>query len=83
GVSRRLATFIVDVDDTDVNADEPIWYDGELVGFVTSGGYAHWAKKSVAIGFVPSRLIAEGAAFHIEILGEKRPAKLITKPLLL
>jgi len=82
GASRRLTTFVVDVDDTDVNADEPIWQDGKLVGFVTSGGYAHWAKRSVAIGFVPPELIINDAEFQIEILGEKRLAKIITQPLL-
>jgi dimethylglycine dehydrogenase len=78
---RKLCTFVVDALDTDVWADEPIWKDGEVVGFVTSGGYAHYAEKSVALGFAPTGMIAEGAAFEIEILGEMRPATLITEPL--
>jgi dimethylglycine dehydrogenase len=79
--SRRLCTFVVDALDADVWADEPIWKDGEVVGFVTSGGYAHHAEKSVALGFVPPDMIAEGAEFEIEILGEMRPATLVTEPL--
>jgi len=79
---RRLCTFVVDAADADVVADEPIWKDGEVVGFVTSGGYAHFVEKSVALGFVPVDMIAEGAEFEIEILGEMRPAALITQPLL-
>ncbi|MDP6565350.1 MAG: FAD-dependent oxidoreductase [Alphaproteobacteria bacterium] len=79
--TRRLVTLVVDAGDADVWADEPIWKDGQVVGFVTSGGYAHFAGKSVAIGFVPVEMIAEGAAFEIEILGEMRPATLITAPL--
>ncbi|MBT3781964.1 MAG: hypothetical protein HOF91_18240, partial [Rhodospirillaceae bacterium] len=67
--------------DADVWADEPIWNEGTVVGMVTSGGYAHFAEKSVAIGFVPTEMIAPGAAFEIEILGEMRPATLITEPL--
>jgi dimethylglycine dehydrogenase len=78
---RRLCTFVVDASDADVWADEPIWRDGEVVGFVTSGGYAHFAEASVALGFVPTSLIEEGARFEIEILGEMRPATLITRPL--
>jgi dimethylglycine dehydrogenase len=78
---RRLCTFVVDALDADVWADEPIWKDGSVVGFVTSGGYAHYAEKSVAIGFLPQEMIAEGAAFEIEILGELRPATVITEPL--
>ncbi len=78
---RHLATFVVDADDADVCGDEPIWKDGAVVGFVTSGGYAHFVEKSVAIGFVPSPMIAEGAAFEIEILGQLRAARLVTQPL--
>ncbi len=78
---RHLATLVVDADDADVWGDEPIWKDGEVVGFVTSGGYAHFAGKSVAIGFVPVALIEDGATFEIEILGQMRPARLISEPL--
>jgi len=78
---RRLVTFIVDALDADVVADEPIWKDGQVVGYVTSGGYAHFSEKSVAFGFVPIEMIAEGATFEIEILGEMRPANLYSEPL--
>lgn len=78
---RQLTTLVVEAADADVVADEPIWKDGEVVGFVTSGGYAHFVEKSVALGFVPRALIAEGADFEIEILGERRPAKIVTRPL--
>jgi dimethylglycine dehydrogenase len=78
---RRLVTFIVDALDADVVSDEPIWKDGQVVGYVTSGGYAHFVEKSVAFGFVPIDMIAEGANFEIEILGEMRPARLYSEPL--
>ena len=78
---RRLCSFIVDAADADVWAYEPIWKGGAVVGFVTSGGYAHFAKKSVALGLVPTDMIAEGAEFEIEILGELRKATLFTEPL--
>ncbi len=79
--ARKLVTFVVDALDADVVADEPIFKDDDVVGFVTSGGYAHYSKRSVALGFVPTDMIAEGEEFEIEILGEKRPAKIITEPL--
>lgn len=82
GPKRRLCTFVVDALDADVWADEPIWKDQKVVGFVTSGGYAHYVGKSVALGFVPTEMIEDGAEFEIEILGEMRPAILITEPLL-
>ena len=79
---RRLCTFVVDAHDADVWADEPIFAGGEVVGFVTSGGYAHWSEKSVALGFVPVEMIGEGAEFAIEILGERRRATLVREPVL-
>ncbi|MCR8725057.1 GcvT family protein [Frigidibacter sp. ROC022] len=78
---RRLTTFIVDADDGDVVADEPIFDGEEVLGFCTSGGYAHWAGKSVALGFLPRARIAEGAEFTIEILGQRRRAVVQTRPL--
>ena len=78
---RRLVTLVVDADNADVWADEPIWHDGNVVGFVTSGGYAHYVEKSVALGFVPVDLIADGNPFEIEILGDRRPTALVTEPL--
>ena len=78
GVARRLATFIVDAADADVHGDEPIWQGEQVIGFVTSGGYAHYSEKSVAIGFLPVEQIAEGAEVEIEILGERRRATLFT-----
>ncbi|MDX1737411.1 MAG: FAD-dependent oxidoreductase [Alphaproteobacteria bacterium] len=81
GPSRLLSTFIVDSDDADVWGDEPIWHGDEVVGFVTSGGYAHYSQKSIAYGFVPIDLAKEGLEVEIEILGQKRKATLFTKPL--
>ncbi len=81
GPERHLCTFVVDADDADAWGDEPIWKDGKVVGFVTSGGYAHHAGESVAMGFLPVALIEEGQRVQIEILGELRAARLITQPL--
>lgn len=81
GAQRQLCAFVVDANDADVVAYEPISIDGELVGFCTSGGYSHTAEKSVALGFVPSEKAVNGLEVEIEILGEMRPAVLVTKPL--
>lgn len=79
---RRLHTFIVDAADADVFADEPIFHEGQVVGFVTSGGYAHFSQKSIALGMVPQAIADDGANFEIEILGERRAATLTTTPVL-
>ena len=81
GPARRLAAFVVDADDADVQGYEPIWLDGKVQGFCTSGGYSHHAGKSVAQGFVPTDRVQDGLAVEIEILGQMRKARLVTEPL--
>ena len=81
GPSRRLAAFVVAAGDADVNGYEPIWLDGSVQGFCTSGGYSHHTGQSVALGFLPADRIAEGLEVEIEILGAMRKARLVTTPL--
>ena len=81
GVARKLCSFEVDAGDADVAGYEPIWRDGKVVGFVTSGGYAHHSRKSVAFGFLPVELAGEGVEVEIEILGEMRSAVSFSAPL--
>ncbi len=81
GAGMRLRTWTVDVgtgpDALDVVGDEPVWHDGEVVGWVTSGGYAHHSEVSVALGYVPADLAESAGPFEIEIIGTRRPAKLV------
>ena len=65
----------------DVIADEPIWRDGEVVGWVTSGGYAHYTGHSVALGYVYAAARDTAAAYEIEIIGERRPSQVPTEAL--
>jgi dimethylglycine dehydrogenase len=81
GGKLRRVTFVVDAADADVLGDEPIWVDGKVVGWVTSGGFAHYVERSLAQGYVPRELAANGAGFEIEVLGERRPARIQAEPL--
>jgi dimethylglycine dehydrogenase len=81
GPRHRLATFVVDAADADVIGDEPIWQDDQVAGWVTSGGYAHHSKASVALGYLKAEAFAPDAGYAIEIIGERRPARLVTEPL--
>ncbi|EPX78910.1 GcvT family protein [Litoreibacter arenae] len=78
--ARQLCAFEVDADDADVVAYEPIFIDGNVQGFCTSGGYAHHSGKSIALGLIPREHAAEGLRVEIEILGQMRPATLLTTP---
>ena len=81
GPTRRLVPFEVDAQDADAHGYEPIWLGDEVVGFCTSGGYSHFAEKSIALGFLPSDTAVPGAEATIEILGSRRPAHVLSQPL--
>src|SRR5205085_12690580 len=83
GGKLRRVTFVVDATDADVVGDEPIWHDGKVIGWVTSGGYGHYVERSLAQGYVPRSLAGDTGpgAFEIEILGERRAATLAPEPL--
>ncbi|MCB2001566.1 MAG: hypothetical protein KDH91_14930, partial [Rhodoferax sp.] len=60
--------------------DEPIWVDGKVVGWVTSGGYGHWVDQSLAQGYIPTELVKPDLRMEIEILGERVAARLQSEP---
>ncbi|SFR50223.1 GcvT family protein [Litoreibacter janthinus] len=78
--ARQLCAFEVDATDADVTAYEPVFINGEVKGFCTSGGYAHHSGKSIAMALIPRELAQEGLKVEVEILGQLRPATLITTP---
>ena len=77
---RRRVTLVIDDAGVDCMGDEPIWHGGAVVGWITSGGYAHWVQRSLAQGYVPAAL-AEAQDLEVEILGERRPARVAPRPL--
>jgi dimethylglycine dehydrogenase len=81
GGKLRLCAFVVDTDDADVIGDEPIWFEGEVRGWVTSGGYAHHSGCSVALGYVPKEVADASGSFEIELIGRKYKARLQKVPL--
>jgi dimethylglycine dehydrogenase len=76
GGKLRLRAFVVDADDADVIGDEAIWFGGEVRGWVTSGGYAHNSKASVAMGYVQKEIAEESEGFEIELLGKRLKARM-------
>ena len=69
GVSRKLVTVVVD-SPIDVTLDEAVLKDGEAVGYITSGGYAHHVKQSMAMAYVSTEHAQAGTELDVEILGE-------------
>ena len=80
GGKLRLSTFAVEADDADAIGDEPIWRDGKVIGWVTSGGYGHCVGKSLAMGYIEKAHADAETGFEIEIIGERRPAVRLAAP---
>ncbi len=78
GGALRLVTFGVEATDADALGDEPIWHDGNTVGWVTSGAFGHRVNHSLALGYVPAALAKADSGFEIEIIGERHKAHRLT-----
>ena len=79
--AHKLRSFVVSAKDADVIGDEPISFKGEVVGWVTSGGYAHASGVSMAQGYVRADVADEADGWSIELLAEHLDAKLQAQPL--
>jgi dimethylglycine dehydrogenase len=71
------ATIEIDAADADASGYEPIWSGGKRVGYVTSGGYGHTVKKSLAMALIEPALAKPGTALSVHVVGVERPAKVI------
>ncbi len=77
GPVQKIVTLEVDSLDADASGYEPVWKDGERVGFVTSGGYGHSLGKSYALAMVNTDLTAEGTDLSVHVVGIERPARVV------
>ena len=85
GASRPIAGASAKPRDDNGDGRDPEWTgkgarDGEwrVVGWITSGGYAHHIGRSMAQGYVPAQLGGKhgDGVFEIEILGIRRAARI-------
>jgi dimethylglycine dehydrogenase len=77
GPTQRQVTLEIDADGADASGYEPVWRDGEKVGFVTSGGHGHTTGKSLAMALVNTEHSSEGASLSVHIVGAERAAKVV------
>ncbi len=77
GADQRLITLEVEAIDADASGYEPIWHQGQRVGFVTSGAYGHTIQKSIAMALVDKHLAITGTELSVHIVGIERPCRVI------
>jgi len=75
--SRKLVTLEVDATDADGSGYEPVWKNGQRVGFITSGEYGHFLGKSLAMALVDREYAEPGTQLSAHLVGEERPARVI------
>ena len=81
GIKQKLITLTIESGEIDVSNDEAILKNEKPIGYISSGGYAHYVKKSVALGYVPIEHSKPGTELQVEILGEIYNAEVQEKPL--
>ena len=77
----RLRSFVIAAKNADVIGDEPLFHNGKVAGFVTSGGYAHGSDVSVAMGYVNADLADEEEGWSVELFAEMLEARMQKQPL--
>jgi dimethylglycine dehydrogenase len=70
----------VDARDADARASETVYNGGERVGQVSSGGFGFHSGKSLAFAYVLPESAAPGTELAVMILGERRPARVLERP---
>jgi dimethylglycine dehydrogenase len=78
---RILLTYMeVDATDNDCRGNEPIYSGDRLVGLTTGGAYGFAVEKSLTFAYLEPALVEVGTEFEIEMLGERRRARIIPQP---
>ena len=79
--SNKLVPLIVETNEIDVTNNEAVLNGDQSIGYVTSGGFAHFVNKSVAFTFVDQKKIKSENKIQVEINGDLFNCSIIKEPL--
>ena len=79
--TNKLTPLIVETNDIDVTNNEAVTNGDKSIGYVTSGGFAHFVNKSVAFTFIDQKNIKSENKIQVEINGDLFNCSLIKEPL--
>ena len=74
GVTKRFCTLVIEAGDQDPPYMSTIWYQGLVVGEVTSGYYGHRVAACIGLGMLKTEVNVPGTAVEVEIFGVRYPA---------
>lgn len=70
----------IDTHEADCNGSDAVFHEGTKVGAVSSGAFGHREKKSLAFAYVHPDAAEPGTPLEVMILGDKKPARVLAKP---
>jgi len=84
GLEKRLVQFKLSDPEPLLYHNEPVIRDGEVVGYLSSGGYGHHLGAAIGMGYVPCKgeSVAELLAsdYEIDVMGTRVKAEAQLKP---
>ncbi len=86
GVKQRMVQFLLQDPDKMLYHNEPIYRDGIIVGYLTSGMYGHTLGGAVGLGYVTNEDgvdadFVKSGHYEIEVVGEMVSATASLRPL--
>ena len=65
----KLTPLVIETDDIDVTNNEAVVKNGKSIGYITSGGFAHYVNKSIAYSYLDEEILKSNEKFQVEING--------------
>ena len=64
---NKLVPLIVETNDIDVTNNEAVLKGDNSIGYITSGGFAHYVGKSIAFSYLDKNILKSNEKFQVEI----------------
>jgi len=77
----KLTPLVIETDDIDVTNNEAVVKNGKSIGYITSGGFAHYVNKSIAYSYLDEEILKSNEKFQVEINGNFYNCSIIKKAL--
>ena len=86
GVTKRMVQFALEDPEPLVYHNEPVYRDGDMVGYLSSGNYGHYLGSAIGLGYVnnPDGVNADygkSGSYEIHTAGERFAAKASLRPM--
>ncbi|MEL7013295.1 MAG: glycine cleavage T C-terminal barrel domain-containing protein, partial [Pseudomonadota bacterium] len=79
-IMLHLREADVTASNADATGGEPIFFQGEGVGRVTSGAYGYSVEMSLAMGYVKAGTAKAGDEVDVMVLGQPHKARVLAEP---